>query len=112
MSTIEKIEEDEIGWENKMVRTGLTEKVTSVQRFGGGEKLRYKDIWGKVFRQSRVSAKARRQSKLGSFKEEQGGLLGGTVVSMEESSGCQGGDRDHIMRGLAGHFKNIALDSE
>lgn len=53
MSTIEKIEEDKIGWENKMVRTGLTEKVTSVQRFGGGEKLRYKDIWGKVFRQSK-----------------------------------------------------------
>lgn len=31
---------------------------------------------------------------------------------MEESSGGQGGDRDQIMRGLAGHFKNSALDSE
>ena len=46
-----KFEEDKIGWENKMVRTGLIEKVTFVQRFGGGEELRDKDVWGKVFRQ-------------------------------------------------------------
>lgn len=42
-----KIEEDKIGWENKMVRTGLIEKVTLVQRFGGGEELSDKEAWGK-----------------------------------------------------------------
>lgn len=31
---------------------------------------------------------------------------------MEESSGGQGDDGDQVMWGLAGHFKNIALDSE
>lgn len=31
---------------------------------------------------------------------------------MEESSGGQGGDGDQVMWGLAGHFENIALDSE
>lgn len=42
-----KIEEDKIGWENKMVSTGLIEKVTLVQRFGGGEELSDKEVWGK-----------------------------------------------------------------
>ena len=48
-----KIEVDKISWENKMVRTGLIEKVTFVQRFGGGEELSDKDVWGKVFRQKK-----------------------------------------------------------
>lgn len=48
-----KIEEDKIGWENKMVKTSLIEKVTFAQRFGGGEELIDKDVWGKVFRQKK-----------------------------------------------------------
>ena len=48
-----KIEEDKIGWENKMVKTSLIEKVTFAQRFGGGEDLSDKDVWGKVFRQKK-----------------------------------------------------------
>ena len=52
-STMGKIEVDKISWENKMVRTGLIEKVTFVQRFGGGEELSDKDVWGKVFRQKK-----------------------------------------------------------
>lgn len=48
-----KIEEDKIGWENKMVKTSLIEKVTFAQRFGGGEELSDKDVWGKVFRQKK-----------------------------------------------------------
>lgn len=42
-----KIEEDKIGWENKMVGTGLIEKLTLVQRFGGGEELSDKEVWVK-----------------------------------------------------------------
>lgn len=40
------------------------------------------------------------------------GHFGWRGVSVEESSGGQGDDGDQVMWGLAGHFKNIALDSE
>lgn len=67
---------------------GLVEKVTFGQRFGGGEEVSHADIQGQgLSGRGRASAEAGRQSKLGMFKEQQGGLCGWRGVSLEESSG-------------------------
>lgn len=54
-----------------MVRAGLNERVTSEQRFEGGEEVNElcRHLGKTIPAEERISAKARRQIKLGMFKE-------------------------------------------